>query len=278
MTEETPPLSPGDHLRAAARPLRSAFGLAALAILVAGYAPEIGASAGGGISFRFPSPIRFAWLPLAGLAWALGSVAECWLRAWAASLDRPREIRRGVESLLPPPAPAEPPPDPLREFREALAAGDFSLAASLAETIPGPPEAVATRLAEVASAREARAATLRAKIAAAREARDPIQVLDHREDLARLLGPAPAQPEDRALAKWLVQQVQHRLQQGIVNAETATLAARIAEGFGEFPEGASMRAALPTLRRSAKLCARCGKPYEGIEDACPECLIAPGMR
>jgi hypothetical protein len=41
-------------------------------------------------------------------------------------------------------------------------------------------------------------------------------------------------------------------------------------------EGASLRASLPTLRRSAGLCPRCAQPYTGLANACPQCLAAPG--
>jgi hypothetical protein len=219
--------------------------------------------------------LRLGWLLLAGMIWSLGVAASHGLLAWAARLDRPAYAPRPTtEPIPPPPAPAEPPSNPLAEFREALVVRDFARARGLAETISDSPEAIAIRLAEVDAAREAHIAALRAKIDAAREAKDPLQVLDYHRELDEIAEPGSLHEEDRALVRWLVQQLQRRLQQGIVNAETADLAGRIAESFAGFPEGASMRAALPTLRRSAKLCARCGKPYDGIDDACPECLIA----
>jgi predicted amidophosphoribosyltransferase len=57
-----------------------------------------------------------------------------------------------------------------------------------------------------------------------------------------------------------------------VQGDVAELAARAAESFGDTPEGASLRASLPTLRRSAGLCPRCAQPYAGIDEACPQCL------
>ena len=54
--------------------------------------------------------------------------------------------------------------------------------------------------------------------------------------------------------------------------EIAVLATRVAGAFDTTPEGASLHAALPTLRRSVGLCACCGQPYTGIADACPSCL------
>ena len=50
------------------------------------------------------------------------------------------------------------------------------------------------------------------------------------------------------------------------------LAARFAENFAATVEGASVRASLPTLRRSVGLCPRCAQPYIGVADACPNCL------
>jgi predicted amidophosphoribosyltransferase len=46
----------------------------------------------------------------------------------------------------------------------------------------------------------------------------------------------------------------------------------VAVSLYQTPEGASLRASLPTLRRAAGLCARCARPYKGIADACPACL------
>jgi hypothetical protein len=54
----------------------------------------------------------------------------------------------------------------------------------------------------------------------------------------------------------------------------AELATRVAERFPRTVVGASLRASLPTLRRSAGLCPRCSAPYKGIADACPKCLAA----
>jgi hypothetical protein len=70
--------------------------------------------------------------------------------------------------------------------------------------------------------------------------------------------------------------IQKRMWTGTVRADVAELAAKIADHFGHTREGASLRASLPTLRRSAGLCARCGRPYTGIDDACPACLAGPG--
>ena len=56
------------------------------------------------------------------------------------------------------------------------------------------------------------------------------------------------------------------------------LAARFAESFAATVEGASVRASLPTLRRSVGLCPRCAQPYIGVADACPNCLKGAAQR
>ena len=53
----------------------------------------------------------------------------------------------------------------------------------------------------------------------------------------------------------------------------AALAARVAESFGDTPEGASLRAALPSLSRNAGLCPRCAGPIPERTALCP---AAPG--
>jgi hypothetical protein len=62
-----------------------------------------------------------------------------------------------------------------------------------------------------------------------------------------------------------------------MRADVAVLAARVALSLDDTPEGASLRASLPTLRRAAGLCARCGQPYTGIAEACPICQSAAAV-
>jgi len=74
------------------------------------------------------------------------------------------------------------------------------------------------------------------------------------------------------LSRWLLRLIHHRLRTGRIQADLAHLAGRIAESFSHTVDGASLRASLPTLRRSAGLCPRCAQPYAGVADACPACL------
>ena len=76
---------------------------------------------------------------------------------------------------------------------------------------------------------------------------------------------------DRDLARWFLTLIHRRLRTGKVQADVVQLAARFAETFAATVEGASVRASLPTLRRSVGLCPRCAQPYTGVADACPNC-------
>ncbi len=113
---------------------------------------------------------------------------------------------------------------------------------------------------------------LRDRIEAAKQANDPEGAMASRDELARVLQGEPFKEVDRSLAKWLIALIHKRLRTGTIRPEVADLAAQVAGRFGGTTEGASLRAALPTLRRSAGLCPRCGEPYPGLADACPKCL------
>jgi hypothetical protein len=115
---------------------------------------------------------------------------------------------------------------------------------------------------------------LRARLDASRSANDPESVLVLRDELAAQL-PAEAIAElDREVVHWLILLIQRRMRTGTVRADVVHLADRVARRFGTTLEGASLRASLPTLRRSAGLCPSCGEPYTGLEDVCPTCQAA----
>jgi hypothetical protein len=125
---------------------------------------------------------------------------------------------------------------------------------------------------ELADAREQAVDELKARLDASRIANDPDQVISYRDELTLLLRGEELRELDRQIVVWLMALLQKRLRVGSVRPEVVELAARVASSFGDTPEGASLRAALPTLRRSAGLCPRCSGPYAGTEDACPNCL------
>ena len=79
---------------------------------------------------------------------------------------------------------------------------------------------------------------------------------------------------DRELAKWFMTAIHRRLRTGTIQIDVVQLVSRIADVFSTTVEGASLRASLPTLRRSVGLCPRCSRPYAGLADSCPECLTA----
>ena len=180
-------------------------------------------------------------------------------------------------------APAAPPAenDPRRDLaaiRRAIKEGEWALADELirafGDDFPDHPK-IAELLSDLNEARQAAAADLRAKIVAAREAHDPNRVLDLRQALRPLLPGESLRALDQELVPWFMALIQQRLRVIPIQAEVVLLAGRAAEQFDDTREGASLRAALPTLRRSVGLCPRCGAPYLGIDNACPQCLGTP---
>jgi hypothetical protein len=110
------------------------------------------------------------------------------------------------------------------------------------------------------------------QLEAARQVNDPARVLE----LYQVVGPALEIDQratlERDLARWFLSLIHRRLRTGKIQPEVVVLATQVAETFGATVEGASMRAALPTLRRSVGLCPRCAQPYTGVAEACPQCL------
>jgi hypothetical protein len=110
-----------------------------------------------------------------------------------------------------------------------------------------------------------------AQLDAARSVNDPARVIELYHGIVPSLNPDRREELARDLAKWFLELIHRRLRSGKIQAEVVLLATQVAETFGATVEGASMRAALPTLRRSVGLCPRCAQPYRGIADACPQC-------
>ncbi len=130
---------------------------------------------------------------------------------------------------------------------------------------------------ELARSRDRAVADLRDRIGAARLANDAEGALIARDELAKILDGSALKEVDRSMVAWLMKLIQRRLRAVPVGSDLAALAALVADRFGATPEGASLRAALPTLRRSAGLCPRCSESYLGVDDACPKCLAAAGQ-
>jgi hypothetical protein len=159
--------------------------------------------------------------------------------------------------------------------RRALADHQFGQAERLVQAFardyPGSSEA-SMLVGELAEGRQAIVDDLRAQLDAARASGDAHGVIDLRDALTQHLRGDPLKDLDRRVVRWLVGLIQKRISTGTARVEVAELAARIADSFGDTPEGASLLASLPSLRRDAGLCPRCARPYEGPADACPRCL------
>ncbi|MCA1686370.1 MAG: hypothetical protein LC745_10430, partial [Planctomycetia bacterium] len=152
----------------------------------------------------------------------------------------------------------------LAEIRRAIRGGHWDEAGTLVQAFSDthPDDPAAPRLAaELTEARQATGREWLAKIEAARAVNEPERVIELREGLKPLIDAEALRTLDRDLAKWFMVMIHRRLRSGTVRPDVAALAARVATSLEETPEGASLRASLPTLRRAAGLCARCGQPY-----------------
>jgi hypothetical protein len=129
----------------------------------------------------------------------------------------------------------------------------------------------------LASAREGTVRQSLALLDAAREVNDHERVLDIYHDLAPSLEGQQRASVERDLAKWFLSLIHRRLRTGKVQSDVVRLAERFAEKFAATVEGASVRASLPTLRRSVGLCPRCAQPYSGVAEACPQCKKDAGQ-
>ena len=160
-----------------------------------------------------------------------------------------------------------------RRGAETILAGEWTRAGVLIEALKvDAPDQAARLFEELALARESARERLRGQIDAAREADDPERVIAVRDELQTLLDGFAARELDQQLARWMMSQIQRRLIHPPIGVDVPRLASLAAERFPETKEGASLRKALPTLRRSAGLCPRCAEPFVGVEDACPACL------
>jgi hypothetical protein len=111
-----------------------------------------------------------------------------------------------------------------------------------------------------------------AQLHSAKEVNDPDRVLELHETVVTLLDHEAKTALEADLSRWFLRLIHQRLRSGKIEAEVVSLAGRISDVFGHTHEGASLRASMPTLRRSVGLCPRCGQPYKGLADACPACM------
>ena len=139
------------------------------------------------------------------------------------------------------------------------------------EEFPGDPSLAEMKEQLNASRRQSIVAKM-AQLDVARQVNDPARVIELYQGIAPSLEDDQRGPLERDLAKWFLGLIHRRLRGGKIQPDVVDLATQVAETFAATVEGASMRAALPTLRRSVGLCPRCAQPYTGTADACPACL------
>ncbi len=204
--------------------------------------------------------------------WGLGRSSATTIGGpdWIALFDRLDRIAVALESR--PAAPAER-VDGFATMAAAIAEGRWADAdAMLAEH---PDHSDASRYGEqVASAKQAAAHSMREELKAAQEVNDPDRVLEIHAGLVPVLSAEALAEIETQIVKWFLALIMRRLRGGTVRPDVAELAAKVSERFPRSVEGASLRASLATLRRSAGLCPRCARPYRGVAEACPLCLAA----
>ena len=187
-------------------------------------------------------------------------------------------LERIADALAQRPIADDPRREALGEIRRALRHGRWAEADELARDFeaehPDAPETAGFDEA-IRAGKAGSAATLRAQMDAAHQAGDAERILALRGELAALLEPGPLAELDRETLACLMALIQKRLRVIPIPTDLPALVARVSDSYATTPEGASLRRALPTLRRSAGLCPRCEKPYRGTADACAECLATP---
>ena len=177
------------------------------------------------------------------------------------------------------PTPVVPPPEPAADHparvRAAIAGRRWAEAsARLDDLLAAEPSSPlgAMLSGTLERARSEAAVEVRGALDAARGIDDAARVMDLRAELAPLLAAEARATLDKDLVGWLMAKVRRGLADLPVRPDVVALADRVAGEFAATAEGASLRRALPVLRRTVGLCPRCAKPYKGVEDACPECL------
>lgn len=290
---EGPPLTPADQARFAADALDRTASLAVIGIAAVGFYRAAGAILASGDSSHLMSGLLNVVAGLA-LAWLLGTLirgfaslirlqaehADAFGRAEQRMAEGLERLGAGLAEARQIASTTDPKTQIYMDLRHAIRMADWADAETnlglLRDRYPDDPQ-LARAEADLLRARNEAAQELLGKLEAAREVNDPERVIELRDKLKPLLASDALKTMDRDLARWFLALIQKRLRAGTVRPDVAVLAGKVAESLDDTPEGASLRASLPTLRRAAGLCAKCAQPYTGIENACPNCLNGPGL-
>lgn len=144
------------------------------------------------------------------------------------------------------------------------------LAAAFAEQFPEAPEAK-DLAAQVETAHHRKVQSLREQLDQAERSSDAEVMLNVRDRLSAYLNGTELYQVDRRVAHWMATFLREALANGKAK-QVVHLAERVVDAFGDSTnEGAQVRSALPTLRRSAGLCPDCGQPYDVSLVRCPAC-------
>ena len=109
------------------------------------------------------------------------------------------------------------------------------------------------------------------ELEAAREAGDVAAALGFRDALTEHIRGEALHALDQDLALWVARRVERRARDKTADWEVAGWVARALDSLGDMPETASLRAALPVIRRRAGLCTVCGQAVAGGAAVCGRC-------
>jgi len=260
---ETPdPARPSDPPSAFRQPSAGARSLTRMRVSVGWGLAVLGVLAGISVLLE-PAATDLPRLAVPGVRWlrAVWSVVAFGLAGWTAS-----ELLNLISTYM----------DELRE-RESRRSSDFAGAIDRASRQL---ERIAARLEQwgerggqqLERTREPALGDRIAELKAAREVNDPARVLELYEAIAPEVEPEQRGALQSEVAAWFLTAIYRRLRTGTIQIEVVELATRFAGIFASTAQGASVQAALPTLRRGAGLCPKCAQPYTGVAKACPQCL------
>jgi hypothetical protein len=127
---------------------------------------------------------------------------------------------------------------------------------------------------QVEAAFTRRVQALRDQLNEAEQRADAEQLMNTRDRLSGYLDGTELYQVDRRVAHWMAGYLREALSGGRAR-DVVHLAERVVAAFADStPEGAQMRASLPTVRRSAGLCPECGQPYDVSLVRCAACESA----
>lgn len=145
------------------------------------------------------------------------------------------------------------------------------IAARLESSETAPPPASRAAATKVPGPSPSKIDALTDELEAAREAGDVASALGFRDALTEHIRGEALHALDQDLAVWITRLVERRVRDQTADWEVAAWVGRAIDSLGDMPETASLRSALPVIRRRAGLCTVCGQAVAGGRAVCGRC-------